>query len=115
MCTSPNVLGSDHPPSPRLLQSSPFLKKNCLPACWNTGLRLSPECVGGLLCRSTRHQGYNYSHTKLCVTIFSAPNYCYRCGNQAALMEVDEQMGTALYVSPLVQSVSHGPTWEQSS
>ena len=36
--------------------------------------------------------GYNWSHDKAIVTIFSAPNYCYRCGNEAGIMEVDEQM-----------------------
>jgi serine/threonine-protein phosphatase 2A catalytic subunit len=36
--------------------------------------------------------GYNWSHDRAVVTIFSAPNYCYRCGNQAAIMEVDETL-----------------------
>ena len=36
--------------------------------------------------------GFNWSHDKAIVTIFSAPNYCYRCGNEAGIMEVDENM-----------------------
>lgn len=36
--------------------------------------------------------GYNWSHNQAVVTIFSAPNYCYRCGNQAAIMEIDEHL-----------------------
>jgi len=50
----------------------------------------------GLNLISRAHQlvmeGYNWSHDQNCVTIFSAPNYCYRCGNQAAIMEIDENM-----------------------
>lgn len=34
-------------------------------------------------------EGYNWCHERHVVTIFSAPNYCYRCGNQAAIMELD--------------------------
>jgi serine/threonine-protein phosphatase 2A catalytic subunit len=30
--------------------------------------------------------GYSFAHKKKCVTVFSAPNYCYRCGNQAAVV-----------------------------
>ena len=36
--------------------------------------------------------GYNWSHDKSIVTIFSAPNYCYRCGNVAAILELDENL-----------------------
>ncbi|XP_078429915.1 serine/threonine-protein phosphatase PP2A catalytic subunit isoform X1 [Wolffia australiana] len=34
--------------------------------------------------------GYNWGHEQKVVTIFSAPNYCYRCGNMAAILEVDD-------------------------
>lgn len=37
-------------------------------------------------------EGYQWAHNRGIVTIFSAPNYCYRCGNLAAIMEVDERM-----------------------
>jgi serine/threonine-protein phosphatase 2A catalytic subunit len=36
--------------------------------------------------------GFQWDHDNNIVTIFSAPNYCYRCGNQAAIMEVDEHL-----------------------
>lgn len=50
-------------------------------------------------------EGYSWSHNQNVVTIFSAPNYCYRCGNQAAILEIDEQMGQLLYVSFIIFSV----------
>eukprot|EP00924_Labyrinthula_sp_SR-Ha-C_P002694 maker-scaffold_13-snap-gene-4.1-mRNA-1 protein AED:0.02 eAED:0.02 QI:95/1/1/1/1/1/3/191/349 len=37
-------------------------------------------------------EGFNWGHDQNVVTIFSAPNYCYRCGNQAAIVEVSEDM-----------------------
>mmetsp|Transcript_31595 Transcript_31595/g.71066 ORF Transcript_31595/g.71066 Transcript_31595/m.71066 type:complete len:336 (-) Transcript_31595:67-1074(-) len=35
-------------------------------------------------------EGYHWTHQNKVLTVFSAPNYCYRCGNRACIMEVDE-------------------------
>jgi serine/threonine-protein phosphatase 2A catalytic subunit len=52
--------------------------------------------VNGLKMIARAHQlvmeGYNWCHDKAVVTLFSAPNYCYRCGNTAAIMEIDENL-----------------------
>lgn len=34
-------------------------------------------------------EGFQHTHDNHVTTIFSAPNYCYRCGNIAAIIEVD--------------------------
>lgn len=36
--------------------------------------------------------GYLWNHENRVVTVFSAPNYCYRCGNMAGILEYDEHM-----------------------
>jgi len=33
-------------------------------------------------------EGYQWTHEKNLLTLFSCPNYCYRCGNMAAIMDV---------------------------
>jgi serine/threonine-protein phosphatase 2A catalytic subunit len=37
-------------------------------------------------------EGFNFCHEQTVVTVFSAPNYTYRAGNRAAVLELDENL-----------------------
>ena len=88
-----------------LLWSDPHEMNGWLPSFRGAGFNFGPDIsqefnhCNNLQLISRAHQlvmeGFAPTHSGNVVTVFSAPNYCYRCGNQAAIMNLDEKLRPA--------------------
>jgi serine/threonine-protein phosphatase PP1-1 len=90
----------------------------CAPLGWLFGDRVADEfChVNDLSLIARAHQlvneGYKYHFTNQnVVTVWSAPNYCYRCGNLASVCEIGEDLKpTFKLFSAVSDDQRHMPT-----
>jgi len=65
-----------------------------------------------LICRAHQlvQEGYKYMFNDGLVTVWSAPNYCYRCGNVASILAIDENLQRDFKIFNAVESDRNLPT-----
>ena len=71
--------------------------------------------VGGFLfdfeairTESMLRAGYKPLFDETLVTVWSAPNYCYRCGNVAAILELDGELARTYRIFEAAPQESRG-------
>ena len=53
-------------------------------------------------------EGYKPLFDETLVTVWSAPNYCYRCGNVAAILELDGELARTYRIFEAAPQESRG-------
>lgn len=63
-----------------------------------------------MICRAHQlvMEGYKWHFNETVLTVWSAPNYCYRCGNVAAILELDEQLSKDFTIFEAAPQESRG-------